>query len=397
MLGIAGLAVRDGEGREIARLGSAAAPEHELSWKELEAGSVHFELALWPAAPAQASDSVAMILETLLYRASPAVPPSDFAEGWRRLGIATSDRSMEEPYRRLTRFAMQSVTVLILGASGSGKEAVARAVHRLSPRASGPFVAVNVPAIPAALLESELFGHARGAFTGAERDRRGLLEEAAGGTIFFDEIGDLSPPLQSKLLRALQEREIRRVGENRARPIDVRVVSATSRELAERVEAGQFREDLFYRLHVAVIRMPPLKDRGRDALVLARHFLDQFAREYGRGRLRLAPEAAASIAAYPWPGNVRELQNAISQAAALCDSDGSVGVALLPDRVRGSSGREEPPGDYRARLDAHRRDLIAAALDRAGGNRSRAARELGLSRQALHYLMRELRIAPTRP
>jgi transcriptional regulator with PAS, ATPase and Fis domain len=397
LLGITGLAVRDGEGREIARLGSVAVPAHELAWKELEAGSARFELALWPAAPEQAADSVAMILETLLYRASPAVPPSDFAEGWRLLGIATADRSMEEPYRRLTRFAMQSVTVLILGASGSGKEAVARAVHRLSPRASGPFVAVNVPAIPAALLESELFGHARGAFTGAERDRRGLLEEAAGGTIFFDEIGDLSPPLQSKLLRALQEREIRRVGENRARPIDVRVVSATSRELAERVEAGQFREDLFYRLHVAVIRMPPLKDRGRDALVLARHFLDQFAREYGRGRLRLAPEAAASIAAYPWPGNVRELQNAISQAAALCDSDGSVGVALLPDRVRGSSGREEPPGDYRARLDAHRRDLIAAALDRAGGNRSRAARELGLSRQALHYLMRELRIAPTRP
>jgi transcriptional regulator with PAS, ATPase and Fis domain len=338
-----------------------------------------------------------MILETLLYRASPAVPPSDFAEGWKRLGIATADRSMEEPYRRLTRFAMQSVTVLILGASGSGKEAVARAVHRLSPRASGPFVPVNVPAIPAALLESELFGHARGAFTGAERDRRGLLEEAAGGTIFFDEIGDLSPPLQSKLLRALQEREIRRVGENRARPIDVRVVSATSRELAERVEAGQFREDLFYRLHVAVIRMPPLKDRGRDALVLARHFLDQFAREYGRGRLRLAPEAAASIAAYPWPGNVRELQNAISQAAALCDSDGSVGLALLPDGVRNAPGREEPSGDYRARLDVHRRDLIAAALERAGGNRSRAARELGLSRQALHYLIKELNVSARPP
>ena len=397
-LGIAGLAVRDGEGREIARLGSAA-PAPELAWKALEAGSARFELALWPAASRDAADAVAMLLETLLYRACPAPPPSDFAEGWRRLGIATADRSMEEPYRRLTRFAVQSVTVLILGASGSGKEAVARAVHRLSPRASGPFVAVNVPAIPPALLESELFGHSRGAFTGAERDRRGLLEEASGGTIFFDEIGDLAPPLQSKLLRALQEREIRRVGENRARPIDVRVVSATSRELAERVEAGEFREDLFYRLHVAVIRLPPLKERGRDALVLARHFLEHFAREYGRGRLRLTPEASASIAAYPWPGNVRELQNAISQAAALCDSDGSVDAALLPDRIRGGSGGKPPAGDYRARLDAHRRDLIAAALERAGGNRSRAARDLGLSRQALHYLMRELRIAspPTRP
>ena len=285
------------------------------------------------------------------------------------------------------------MTVLVEGASGCGKEAVARAVHRLSPRSSGPFVAVNVPAIPAALLESELFGHARGAFTGAERDRRGLLEEAGGGSIFFDEIGDLAPPLQAKLLRALQEREIRRVGENRARPVDVRVVSATSRDLTRRVEAGEFREDLFYRLHVAVIRLPSLKDRGRDALLLARHFLEDFAREYGRGRLVLTPEAAASILAYPWPGNVRELQNAVSQAAALCDGDGCVGPGLLPERVRqGARLAEAPPGDYRARLDAHRRDLIADALGRAGGNRTRAARQLGLSRQALHYLMRELRV-----
>jgi len=392
-LGVAGLALRDAEGRELARLGRPAAAGEAARVQRLEAGSASFELVLWPAGSAEASESIAWLLETLLFRGGPAKPHVDFAQGWRRLGIVTADRSMEEPYRRLAKFAAQPVTVLVEGASGCGKEAVARAVHRLSPRASGPFVAVNVPAIPAALLESELFGHARGAFTGAERDRRGLLEEAGGGSIFFDEIGDLAPPLQAKLLRALQEREIRRVGENRARPVDVRVVSATSRDLARRVEAGEFREDLFYRLHVAVIRLPSLKDRGRDALLLARHFLEDFAREYGRGRLTLTPEAAASILAYSWPGNVRELQNAVSQAAALCDGAGCVGPGLLPERVRqGARLAEAPPGDYRARLDAHRRDLIADALGRAGGNRTRAARQLGLSRQALHYLMRELRV-----
>ncbi|HEY2798530.1 MAG TPA: sigma 54-interacting transcriptional regulator [Thermoanaerobaculia bacterium] len=398
-LGIAGLALRDGEGRELARLGRPARPGEEASVRPLEAGTARFELALWPAAAPEAAESIAWLLETLLFRADASRPPADFAEGWRRLGIVTADRSMEEPWVRLTRFAAQTVTVLVLGPSGSGKEAVARAVHRLSSRASGPFVAVNVPAIPAALLESELFGHARGAFTGAERDRRGLLEEAAGGSIFLDEVGDLAAPLQAKLLRALQEREIRRVGENRPRPIDVRVVSATSRDLAERVEAGEFREDLFYRLHVAVLRLPALRDRGRDALLLARHFLDAFAREYARGHLSLTPEAAAAILAYPWPGNVRELQNAVSQAAALCDADGCVAPALMPERVRSGFTRavDAPSGDYRTRVDAHRRDLIADALGRAGGNRTRAARQLGLSRQALHYLMRELRVGPTGP
>ncbi len=395
-LGLSGLSVRDAEGHDLLRLGEPAPAGSEPSCRLLEGGSARLTLSLWPAIPEAAAASVAMLLETIFYRATPDPAPADFAEGWRRLGIVTADASMEEPYRRLVRFAPQPVTALIQGESGSGKEAVARAIHRLSTRGSGPFVAVNIPSIPAALLESELFGHARGAFTGAERERRGLLEEANGGTIFFDEIGDLAGPLQAKLLRSLQEREIRRVGENRARPIDARVVSATSRDLAREVEAGRFREDLYYRLHVALIRLPALRERGRDSLRLARHFLERYAREYARGSLRLAPEAAAAVATHPWPGNVRELQNAMAQAAALCDTDGLVTLALLPEGVRSARRIEAAPGDYRSRVDAHRRDLIADALDRSGGNRSRAARELGLSRQALLYLIRELKVPDRR-
>jgi len=396
-VGLEALAVRGADGREIVRLELRAPVTGSGHWRPLEAGAARFELALWPDIAGETAASVALMLETLLYRADAgAGAGADFLEGWKRLGIVAADPAMEEPYRRLARFAPQPVTVLILGESGSGKEAVARAVHRLSPRAGGPFVAVNIPAIPAALAESELFGHARGAFTGADRDRRGLLEEASGGTVFLDEIGDLAPPLQSKLLRVLQEREVRRVGENRARPLDLRVVSATSRDLAREVETGRFREDLFYRLHVALIRLPALRERGRDSLLLARHFLERYAREYGRGTLRLTAEASAALARYAWPGNVRELQNAMAQAAALCEGDGPVGADVLPDALRGREARAAATGDYRSRVDAHRRDLIADALDRTGGNRSRAARELGLSRQALLYLIRELKVPVAR-
>ena len=393
-LGFSGLCVRDESGREVLALGDAPTPEG-VEWRPVDTGVDRFGLALWPTPPPEAAAAVTLLLETLLLSGGIRQATPDFAPAWKALGIVTADASMEEPYRRLARFAPQAVTVMILGESGSGKEAVARAIHGLSRRAAGPFVPVNVAAIPAGVLESELFGHARGAFSGAERERRGLLEEASGGTIFFDEIGDLALPLQSKLLRALQERELRRVGENRSRPIDARVVSATSRDLAREVEGGRFREDLFYRLHVGLIRLPPLRERGRDAHLLARYFLERYAREYGRGELRLAPESAAAIGAYGWPGNVRELQNAMAQAAALCRADGLVTAALLPEAVRPArtlaraGGRT---GDYRARVDAHRRDLIADALDRAGGNRSRAARDLGLSRQALLYLIRELKV-----
>lgn len=396
-LGLSSLSILDGEGRDVVRLGEPLPSGSGVLRRALEAGSARFELALAPPVGDEVSAPIALLLETLLYRPDGFDAPSDFAEGWRRVGVVTSDAAMREPYRRLLRFAPQIVTVLVLGESGSGKEAVARAVHTLSPRSKEPFVSVNVPAIPASLLESELFGHARGAFTGAERDRRGLLEEASGGTIFFDEIGDLSSALQAKLLRALQEREIRRVGENRARAVDLRVVSATSRDLAKEVEAGRFREDLYYRLHVGIIALPPLRDRGRDALILARHFLDRYAAEFGRGPLRFTPEAQAALLAHQWPGNVRELQNAICQAAALAEPGGAVSAELLPPTIRRASrSAASTGGDYRTRVAAHRRRLVREALERSGGNRSRAARELGLSRQALLYLMKELGVAMPR-
>ena len=394
-LGLTGLTITDGDGNDFVRLGDSLPERGEVERYRLDAGGARFELALAPPVEEETAVAIALVLESLLYRSDESDSVSDFSEGWRRVGVVTADPSMREPFLRLQRFAPQPVTVLVLGESGSGKEAAARAVHTLSARSNGPFVSVNVPAIPGALVESELFGHVRGAFTGADRDRRGLLDEASGGTIFFDEIGDLSLPLQSKLLRALQEREIRRVGENRGRAVDVRVVSATSRNLAREVEAGRFREDLYYRLHVATIALPPLAERGRDALLLARHFLDRYAREFGRGVLRLTPEAQATLLAHRWPGNVRELQNAICQAAALAERDGAVPADLFPPAVR----RAARPGvetDYRSRVAAHRRRLVREALERSGGNRSRAARDLGLSRQALLYLIKELKVPAAR-
>ena len=394
-LGLTGLTITDADGHDFVRLGDPVPPRGAVDRRPLDAGGARFELALAPPVGEEVAVAIALVLEALLYRSDGSDRDSDFSAGWRRVGVVTADTAMREPFLRLQRFAPQPVTVLVLGESGSGKEAAARAVHTLSPRASGPFVSVNVPAIAAALLESELFGHVRGAFTGADRDRRGLLDEASGGTIFFDEIGDLSLPLQSKLLRSLQEREVRRVGENRGRAVDVRVVSATSRNLGREVEAGRFREDLFYRLHVATIALPPLSERGRDAILLARHFLDRYAKEFGRGLLRLTPEAQSALLAHRWPGNVRELQNAICQAAALAERDGVVSADMFPAAVR-RAARPRGETDYRSRVAAHRRRLVREALERSGGNRSRAARDLGLSRQALLYLIKELGVPAAR-
>jgi two-component system response regulator HydG len=287
------------------------------------------------------------------------------------------------------RVAPRDVTVLIRGESGTGKERVAEAIVRASRRAGRPFVRFNCAALTPDLAEAELFGHSRGAFTGAVRSRAGLFREADGGTILLDEVGELDLATQAKLLRVLQEHEIRPVGEDHAIPIDVRVIAATHRDLAKRVEEGAFREDLFYRLRVVEMHVPPLRDRPEDIAPLVRHFLERFALRFGVGPLREPAELIPRLAAMPWPGNVRELENAIESLVALSDGDeldlGPLGPSAAP--VRAADAAEG--GGLRERVDAFEKQLLVDALALAGGNRSEAARALGIGRATLHDKLRK--------
>jgi two-component system response regulator AtoC len=299
------------------------------------------------------------------------------------------------------RVARHPTTVLVTGESGTGKELIARLVHKQSPRAERPFVAVNCAAIPEALLESELFGHVKGAFTGATADRRGLFEEASGGTIFLDEIGELPQQLQVKLLRVLQEGEIRRVGDSAALAVDVRVVAATARDLDAEVAAGRFRADLFYRINVVRLHLPPLRERREDIAELARHFLAAQAARLGLSVTAIAPAAMQVLLKHPWPGNVRELENAIERALVLCDR-AQLEPRHLPEGVRDPGARAvaaqngAPDADadlsVKRRIEALERDLIRRALERTAGNRTRAAELLELSHRALLYKIRGYRL-----
>ncbi|HVH66950.1 MAG TPA: sigma-54 dependent transcriptional regulator [Gemmatimonadales bacterium] len=299
----------------------------------------------------------------------------------------------------VARVAAHRTTVLIMGERGTGKEVIAQAIHRASPRAAGSFVAVNCAAIPETLLESELFGYVKGAFTGAATDRPGLFEQADGGTLLLDEIGELPLPLQAKLLRVLQENEIRRVGDQKTRPIDVRVVAATAKDLAREAAAGRFRHDLFDRLNVVAIHLPPLADRPEDVAPLARHFAAQLSRRLGQG-LALSEAAVEWLAAQPWPGNVRALEHAIERAAVLTNK-----AILEPEDfhphpglvsgVSGVPGQLTPgasPGSLRDVVEAAERQAIVAALAVAGGNRRDAAKQLGVSLRTLFYKMDRYRI-----
>ena len=284
---------------------------------------------------------------------------------------------------RLERLAPSDLPVLIQGETGTGKELAARRLHRKSPRRRRPMAPINCAALAPGLLVSELFGHLRGAFTGADRDRPGIFEAAQGGTVLLDEIGDLPLDAQGKLLRLLQEGEVRRVGESLPRKIDVRVVAATHRDLEAMADKGRFRRDLYYRLRVGRVELPPLRDRGEDVLLLARAFLGAL----GSPPPRLCPAARRRLLDYHWPGNVRELKNVLEVAAALSE-DGRIDAELLDLPETNRTARH----GYHERLRRFRHSMVAEALEASDGNQAAAARRLGLSRQALSYLVRRLEI-----
>ncbi len=300
-------------------------------------------------------------------------------------GLIGSSAPMRAVQKTIGMLADSNATVLISGETGTGKEVVARAIHEHGHRGGKPFIAVNCAAIPGELLESELFGHVRGAFTGAVSDRKGAFREAEQGTLFLDEIGDMDIAMQAKILRALQERVVTPVG-GKPVPVDVRIIAATHRDLSQRVRDGHFREDLFYRLHVVPIQLPPLRDRIADIVPLAEHFLARAG-----GAKRLAPEAAARLVRYAWPGNVRELKNAMERAAVLARGE-CVGANDLDfiDRSRADvSGAVDWPDEDLPSATARLEEmLIHRALARSGGNRAEAARRLGINRQLLYAKMK---------
>ncbi|MGH7278508.1 MAG: sigma-54-dependent transcriptional regulator [Candidatus Rokuibacteriota bacterium] len=289
-------------------------------------------------------------------------------------------------YRLVARVARLDTTVLIAGETGTGKELVARAIHYAGPRAGRPFVVVDCTVLPEALFESELFGHERGAFTGASATRRGLFETAAGGTCLLDEIGELSPALQAKLLRVLQERAIRRVGGNDVIPVDVRIIAATNRDLRKLVEEGRFREDLYYRLNVVTMPVPPLRERRGDIPLLVQHFLQKYAGAAGRDVPHVAPEAMAALTSHAWPGNVRELEHAIERAVALAAAP-LIMLDDLPPDVRGAAVTESRTPASGLTLEAMKRWYVARTIGDCGGNKQRAAEALGIDRRTLYRIL----------
>ncbi|HSN29123.1 MAG TPA: sigma-54 dependent transcriptional regulator [Kofleriaceae bacterium] len=314
----------------------------------------------------------------------------------RLANLLGKSRSMQKVFELISKIHSARTSVLITGESGTGKELVARALHTEGARAKMPFVAVNCGAIPEELMESELFGHKKGAFTGAIADKPGLFQEASGGTLFLDEIGELSLGLQVKLLRALQERKVKPVGATEEAEIDVRVVAATNRDLETEVARGAFRADLYYRLNVIEVRLPPLRQRREDIPLLAEHFLRRFATEHGRD-LRFSPEALRQLERYDFPGNVRELENIIERAVALAPNN-TIGPEDLPDERVTKPGVELPAQfppegvDLERLVSDYEREWVTRALEEAGGIRKRAAALLGVSFRSLRYRLEKLGI-----
>jgi two-component system response regulator AtoC len=312
--------------------------------------------------------------------------------------LVARSRPMLEVFEQVRKIAGFPTTVLLQGESGTGKELVARAIHRQSPRARGPFVAVNCGAIPAALLESELFGHVRGAFTDAVQERHGLFVAADGGTLLLDEVAELPRELQVKLLRVLQDQEVRPLGGTRSQRVDVRVISATARDLEQEVHEGRFREDLYYRLNVVPLKIPPLRERPEDIPLLVEHFIGKHRDRLGLQVQGITQRALRRLMEHAWPGNVRELENAVERAMVLCDGR-QIDLQDLPVTARWETVRSDArEGDLRlrARLRQLEETLIRTALERTGGNRSRAARLLGITHRALMYKLQGQGTSPAR-
>jgi len=305
-------------------------------------------------------------------------------------GMLGASSQMQAVFTFIRKVAPTSAPVLILGESGTGKEVIAQALHRRSPQKNGPFVGINCNAIPESLLESELFGHEKGAFTGAHTLRKGHIEGATGGTLFLDEIGDLPAPVQVKLLRFLQEKRFQRVGGRQEITSDARVIAATNVNLQELVSGGKFREDLYFRLAVVVLEVPPLRERGDDAALMAKEFLHRFGVQHGKPNVTFAPDSLRAITLHGWPGNVRELQNRVQRAVIMADGKRVTAADLELASVPGGAGQSQTLKEAR---EAAERELVQEVLRRHGGKITSAAMELGVSRPTLYELLEKLGIA----
>ena len=307
-----------------------------------------------------------------------------------RSEIVTASPAMDTLLAEARLAAQSDASLLIQGESGTGKELLARAIHRASPRHASPFVAINCGAIPAELLESELFGHVKGAFTGAGRDHAGLFQSAERGTVFLDEIGDMPPPLQVKLLRVLQEGEVRPVGATETRPVDVRILSANHRNLEEAIASGEFREDLYYRLNVVTLTLPPLRERREDIPLLARHFLAALTEKYRRRIHGFAPDALDMLAAADWPGNIRQLHNVLEQCVALCTTS-TIPASLVARALRDKPAEIQPLAEARS---AFERDYLITLLKLTRGQVSEVARLAGRNRTEVYRLLQRHGLTP---
>lgn len=341
--------------------------------------------------PFDGKELVRKVMEILKKPAAPAkAVPSEAQPSIPDVLCGGKSPSMRELYDLIERIAPSDVNVLILGESGVGKERVARLLHQRGPRREHPFVVVDCGSTPTGLLESELFGHVRGAFTHAIRDKKGLIEAADRGTLFLDEIGNISPEMQVRLLRFLEDRKIRRIGELKEIPVDCRVISATNVDLPEEVEAGSFREDLYYRLRVVTLKIPPLRERREDIPLLAQHFVESFCRSQSLPVVKLPPETVKWLTEYPWPGNVRELKNAIEAGVVLCRNgvlmQGDLQLSGLPDKPARPIAASESDS---LSLEDSERHAILRALQQAHWVQKDAAQILGISRRAIHYKIKK--------